>query len=576
MRGLTLLLGAFFSLLAMANDFPSSVISAPPTLRALEKKGLSFGALLCERAASTTAALKPCSRYEALVKTLTADTDERIAFVEKMLPDARVDSFDPRWLLSEKTSLRLIGVVERLDRQPFLDGKCGEIRLIYRLAASYREDKKDYSTFLPLTAMLVAELSGNCRDLAKERLAGSEDLETLTLREISRASLRLEVNFLALRVDSPVLPASAGYAEYVMRIFGVGKTLAPQPLENTPDTNRLSKDKKAREELLAWLFHPDREKSIEAGTLRVPEKFLATRAISVSPFGALRLANAPFSSILRRDRLPKEKASQILRRLNMMSCQGCHQTQSDAGFHFLGESLSDSLAQNRTELPFSRHFLSENAWRSAALKQFAEKGSWPDRPVPGRTWNSHGEIGDVCNSDLPCAKGVSCRHLWEEKERAELSIGYCQKEKAPLPGEPCLLGAWEQKGGLHDALGDISTTDCFAHAQCLPHSIGFPGGLCVTPCDGMLPGTGCHKVPALQKFTECRAKGRSLAVCFRDASESVALRKCGIDSPCRPDYVCASGEHGKGSWVTRGQSKSDGACVPPYFLPQLNVRDHRL
>ncbi|MCB9255422.1 MAG: hypothetical protein H6617_12130 [Bdellovibrionaceae bacterium] len=537
---------------------------------------LALGTRLCGTTAGHTAYhFDHCPRYRSLVSRVSEDISLQQRKAREKLGGKPIDVFEQDWLRSSKTRFVLTGIIFRGDRQPFLSGACAEVRLVYRLAGKYQDEGTEQETYLPFTLLLAYEIPGKNRRCAK-LAADSLDVklqEKAWIEAITTAPFRVELNFLNLRVEAPILEKSAGYAEYFMRTLRPkGEDLVVVALENTPDVDRILKSATKKKAYLDWIERNLGE--IASGTAHLPDDLCASHAVSVAPFGALRKINAPFSQLpLPNVDLKAHKkiatTNLLLRRLNGMSCQGCHQTRSDAGFHFLGKNLEKSFKFNRTTLPASAHFFSEQSWRQQVTESLAKGHEVPARPFPGNL-DAVPSAGSVCTlstnfEPAGCGDSLSCRHPWEA-DAPEVNVGYCQLKKAPIAGEPCLLGNWTNRGGMDDALEMVLNTDCFGRAQCLPQKIGFPGGLCAASCEDNLPNSVCHPVPALQKFTDCRAANRGLAKCFEQAATPVSLRACGIDMPCRPDYVCALREAGD---ETKG-----GACVPPYFLPQLNTRGH--
>ncbi|MCB0404887.1 MAG: hypothetical protein KDD51_08885 [Bdellovibrionales bacterium] len=539
---------------------------------------LTLGHRLCGAIASNNAAqFDHCPRYRSLVSRVSQDIEVRAKKARAQLSGVPLDVFNPQWLRSTKTRFDLTGMVYRGDRRDLLQTACAEIRLIYRLVGIYQDGNQDQETYLPFTVLLAYEMAGdeeNCASLAADSLNTTKQQQAWTAA-IENTPFRVEINFLNLRIEAPILDTSAGYAEYFMRTFRpTGEDLVSVPLENTPDVENILSDPQKKKSYADWIRTHLSE--IESGTALLPDELCAKNAVSVAPFGALRNVNAPFSQLPLPHldlKLHKGIATPhlLLRRLNGMSCQGCHQTKSDAGFHFLGANLERSFKFNRTALAASAHFYAEQEWRLQTAQALARRRNLPRRPFPGKLDSPVPAAGDVCSlatnfMDAGCGNSLSCRHPWET-DAPEINIGYCQVKKAPISGEPCLLGKWTNRGGIEDHLENLLNTDCFGRAQCLPQQIGFPGGLCVSSCEHLLPNTVCHPVPALQRFTDCRSANRGLEKCFKEAATPVALRSCGIDMPCRPDYVCALREAGD---ETKG-----GACVPPYFLPQLNTRGHQ-
>src|SRR6185503_9300904 len=76
--------------------------------------------------------------------------------------------FDVSWL---KSRFELIGIAYRVDRIPFTPGRCGEIRLIYRLGYRHVISGEEVSSRLPMTLSIVLsgppEEGGSCAAAAR-------------------------------------------------------------------------------------------------------------------------------------------------------------------------------------------------------------------------------------------------------------------------------------------------------------------------------------------------------------------------------------------------------------------------
>ncbi len=555
-------------LLYAGSVFPANPLfeSDAKKLGSYESAGFSFSQYLCGvKSSGPDALIKQCPAYRELFSVLSEDIHNR--FQKLPSPEIKKDTefFRTQWLESKDSRFQLTALVLRLDRMPALANTCGEMRLIFRLLRQYQDGSKRYESYLPMTVMAVVPLPfvSRCERYVSQ---SNPRWESLLQTAATQRNIRLEINLLGLRVPAPILPDSTGYAEYLMRVFAFDRTkgtLQVLPLENTPDVDKISSHPALRKDFVAWVKAVENRAALQSGHFQLPERFLAAVVVSVSPFGLQRLANAPYSRIL----VGENISPALLTRLNRSSCQGCHQTGSDAGFHFLGSNLSKSFVYNRTALPASRHFWAEQEWREKFVAHYRRTLTSLARPIPGRTDGKSGISGDTCTVGevFPCREGFVCRQLWQNSKFPELQTGYCQKNPMTIAGEPCLLGNWKEDGEFGAGLSDVITTACFELAQCLPQSIGFPGGICGVGClEKKMEGTVCQRVPALQNFTECTTSGHGLSACFKKASTRALLRGCTIDIPCRPDYVCAQVVHA-------GGSRFGGACVPPYFLPQLNL-----
>ncbi len=562
---------------------PLQFITEPAAVKALESQGLDLGTRIHERPASSNEALAKEPAFRMVVKVLERD----LADVRRADRGSGVGMryahrlFDTRWLSSPRARFQLVGVFNRFDRQDFHPGSCGETRLLYRLT----DDSPDGKSRLPMTINLVSWQpvgeGGDCAEALKawtppgelqgDALARWATSDRGPLRAASLAKLKsLEVNLQSVRWPSTVRPDLGGHAEYVLRVFHrEGAQLRPAPLENSPDVERLKKDSGLRKELLAWLSTPEALAKVDDGTVVLPEKFLATRATSVAPHGMARLANRPFRQLFE----PKDFAqvslpgaqvittpAALLRRLDGLSCEGCHQSRSIAGFHFLGE---DPPGQNADAiaLAMSPHLHGEVHRRSYYLAAVAG-GQRPSlrRPLPER--DSEGGYGARCGAPASgleaqgCAQGLRCVVL----EDAEM--GACLPAE-PEVGDPCQAGRISASANAQvDRVSKLSARACREGDICEVNSVGFPLGMCATGCDSTHPSVACGEIALLQPFNDCLGARKPLAECLTHVRPA-GLRKCDRHNPCRDDYVCAR------------TSSGGGACLPPYFLFQLRVDGHR-
>lgn len=533
----------------------------PAVLAELEAAGASFGAMaLGLPAASSGSDYAKSPRWRSLVAVLRKDLaaqrrrDKRagvgMAFAHR--------TFDGGWLTSGQTRLELIGVVRRPDRRVFAPAHCGEVRHVYRLAYSAETRGRPVTSRLPMTVNVVH--FATCPAVGGRLEAGA-------LRSV-------EVNLQSVRWPSTVHPTMAGHAEYLLRVFhpsGGGRELAPARLENTPDVPRIQRDKRLKAELLAWLAEPTNLAAVDAGTAVLPDRFLARRAVSVAPRGMGRLANRPWTQLFGdRELAPLPLASTkrvqssaaLLRRLDQLSCQGCHQTRSLAGFHLLG--LDRGGGVDALAVAGSAHFFDDLARRRAHRASLAQ-GRRPDEERgfadrPGLV-SEPGSFGAACGLDpagpfaaWTCAAGLSCRAV------GEADVGACFQGGGHV-GEPCEMGTVSQHRDPHaDRVRDVRRSSCGA-GVCESNRVGFPGGMCATSCADPDPSVACGVIPALQTFSRCLAERWPFAECVARTGRPAGLRSCDEQHPCRDDYVCARVPGG-------------GACLPPYFLFQLRVDGH--
>jgi hypothetical protein len=126
------------------------------------------------------------------------------------------------------------------------------------------------------------------------------------------------------------------------------------------------------------------------------------------------------------------------------------------------------------------------------------------------------------------------------------------------PGSACREGEVDFR---RDRIARSRERECAGYSVCEGIGVGFPGGMCATPCAEPGPGGVCGGIALLQPFNDCLARGGLFTDCARHARPA-GLRACGEGNPCRPDYLCAK--------TTTGE----GACLPPYFVLQMRVDGH--
>jgi hypothetical protein len=562
---------------------PTLLITDPATLTALDQQGLSLGAVLGHEQARNNDELSRVPSFEPLVRELERELREaaaadKLAGVDVARHAHRL--FDTRFLRRKEASFVLAGVVNRPDRAPFVEGSCGETRLVYRL--SYRLDG-ERSSKLPMTIGVelgVPRSEGGCRKPAARWLeppSQSPEARAAWLRssgpvapELLEASLRVVVNLQLVRWPSTMRPDLGGHAEYLLRSFRFDQAgaLRPEPLENTLAPEAIV-DPAGRAELVSWLGQ--QAAAIDAGTALLPERFLAARALSVTPRGLNRLANRPFSSALEKARPSSldftrgafvKSTAGLLRRLDQLSCQGCHEAQSVAGFHLLGEDADDAPRENALAVPVSRHVTADLPRRLRVARSML-RGEEADfsAPLAERTANDGGYgahcglTSDPSFAAWTCDDGLLCSR--SESLTSDL-VGHCLPAEREV-GDACEVGGvLPHANPRRDRLQSARVETC-PDMVCNRSSVGFPGGMCTATCGA--PGSSCGAIAILDSFNACLARGESFLTCIRGNAAPAGLRACDAVSPCRDDYVCARGKQG-------------GVCIPPYFVFQLRVDGH--
>jgi hypothetical protein len=572
---------------------PRLLISEPATLLALEREhGLGLAALLHGGEAVATADYGD-GPLQAIAQSLAArvaadraedpkHTGVGMRYVHRQ--------FDLGWLASPDTRFELIGVVNRMDRQVFNPENFGETRLIYRLAYTRTQQGVTVDSRLPMTINVVYWQRGGedrqaiqTRWQADSELSGAElaawlraDGHALAPAQLDPALLKsVEIDVQTERWPSTIRPDMAGHAEYLLQVFrrDASGEWKPSPLENTPDVALLQRDGKARAALLEWLQAPAQRDALEQGTLLVPEQFLATAATSVTPRGFARLANRPWSRVFTSEDFAGydfeglttvRSPAGLLRRLDGLSCQGCHESRSIAGFHLLGGERDPDKGVDALAVFTSPHFEGElerrRAWHTAVSQgqSVSEARPFAEHERNRGAWGTHCGLGDPSFAAWTCNDGLTCTKL------SDPELGTCLESGPALAGGVCEVGAVKASTDHHkDRIRDLEQRACADGGVCNDNRVGFPEGMCAFGCMGTGgPESACGVIPNLRSFNDCLAARRPFAQCIAETANPAGMRSCSVDAPCRDDYICA-------------RSGSDaGVCLPPYFLFQLRVDGH--
>jgi hypothetical protein len=568
---------------------PVVLVTDPAVLAALEADGLALGPVAFGGGDGHPASFRDDLGWSSIREQLSRDLEAKRDADSKCGVGMRFPHrlFDPTWLVDPKTRFELVAVANRIDRRAFDRGgkRCGETRLVYRLAYATTLEGTAIDSRLPMTVNVVFWQDGTC-DEAIARWPGDAsrspaELAAL-LREGPLAPPRLtattldavEVNLQTVRWPAAVHPTLGGHAEYLMRVFrrsSSSAALVPSPLENTPDVARLAKDPALREELRAWISSSVAE--IDAGLAVMPDHLAAREAVSVTPRGLARLANRPFSQIFDvsdlhdvalGDAEVTTTPAALLRRLDELSCQGCHETRSVAGFHMLGAPRDPSATVDTLAIAISPH-LHADLERRRGYARALRRGDPVDerRPLASfETTRGHGSacgLGDRAFASWTCPAAMSCQALDDDL------LGICLPASRPSAGDPCRFGTLRTSAkSRNDRVRDVAERACASTAVCNVDGVGFPNGMCTATCDALAPGEGCGPIVDLAAFNACVGRRRPFPACIELAAHPVGLRACSDDAPCRDDYVCARSNDGA------------GVCLPPYFLFQLRVDGHVL
>lgn len=393
---------------------------------------------------------------------------------------SHLELFDRDLLYSAQTRFVLAGIVNRMDRAFVSPETCGEMRLIYRLVRT--ELRADEPARLPMTLNVVlaaanpavdaASHTTACAEIARRWLAMRDKTQTgaalvsrltgtdgpLALLQPSQL-IRIELN---LQIGhQPKSETRAFRTDYLMKVFRYDRTTRrfdEAPLENQIDRDRILANAKLKAEFAEWLLQPEHLSAFDRGMVLVPEKFLARSVIASTPVGFVKSNMQPEFGLVQspgidtqaafstRDvvaalkkaadnRIALENVRSVAgfeRRLNDMTCAGCHQTRGIGGFHFPGADWVSPASTTVTNVPASPHFIGDQPRRRDILKAFRDART-PDfsrgfssRPqLRGDTtllgteyndgWGAHcydvrvPSTTDRSFQSWTCAKGLSCQ-----------------------------------------------------------------------------------------------------------------------------------------------------------------------
>jgi hypothetical protein len=561
-------------------DFAYSTVDDWDAMRALEAGPASLPNLVPEL-------------WMAAIRTRL---QEQVRVIAKKDPNAGVGIrgnshrlFNVRWL--REGQFELVGLTYRVERIAVDPTRCGDIRLVYRLAYKTEVSGEAVHSRLPMT--LLVELAatssehGGCAAEARKWIS-AQSLKGKALADFLLAGAlqdrvsaqkvaQVLVNTQIVRWPSAVRPSLGGHAEYSMLAFEPNSArtgLVPRALENMPEVKSLRKDPKKRAQLLAWIAA--NLPKIDQGSAIIPESFLAKDAVSVSPRGLSRRANRPFRQLFNAsefDSLDLSKFSRIgspealLRRLDDMSCVGCHQSRTIAGFHWLGQDDDQVAAGNALFVSRSVPLWGDARRRDGILLDLAASRT-PSfaRPFAARDDDDPGIVGSHCGLGDPgfaawtCSEGLHCDAY--DAPADDAIVGVCASKGPAAQGEACQVVALSSNANPHrDRAKGASLRECQS-GVCNINRTGFPGGMCTSGCANLPADGACGVIALLKPFNSCLARKTPFPKCLADHVAPAGLRACDREHPCRDDYVCSRTPQG------------EGGCIPPYFLFQLRVDGH--
>lgn len=633
---------AFLALLlagpASADGFVTHV-DDPAVLAAVEKAGYGFadalGAPGADNLAALAAASAPWREFVTKVKADIAALRGEMAAGGRKLLEVTDDNIgrvmDPRWLAAEAARLRLVGIVNRMDKADFHraagEADCGEARLLYRLAYDFRAKGKRFASRMPFSVNVVYDIApdadGGCAAAASLwrpgvdasvdagwLIGGPLAKDRLTLRQI-------ELNAQIVRLPAGLETTFGGQAAYLMRVFSLddGK-LTPKPLENTPDGPRIAAAPELKRALVDYIA--GNAGAIDEGVYELPRPLLAETAISWSTFGSIRRGNRPFSGLLSAADLAGVEygamsrfgdAASLIARLDNSTCQGCHQAAATAGFHFIGRDGASASPLNRIEVGFSPHFSADlprrQMWLEATAAGHAPNTYRPLSAAPPADWSSGDPDfapagpGQPCSlgsetgyaERWSCAEGLECRSIAGVTD-APLAMGQCLLPLGSTrmySGQACLAGtiATNPKQPFNDRYRIDSQFAAFAPSisreayTCRPPEIGVPGGLAYRACtqaERDFTGFKAGKSAPLEicglvggkAFDKCAASN-AFDECLGAATVRGNRQTCSAAMPCREDYICQALPP---DTPKLARVEGHGFCSPTYFVFQMRIDNH--
>ena len=371
-------------------------------------------------------------------KALEDDFERYIAKHKSELPNESIgvgtdfafQLFDRAQLFSPDTRFVLSGIVNRMDRAYVAPDSCGEVRLLYRLTRTHAPaiGEAAVTPRLPMTLNVVLKAKGDgavdasgkaitCAEIARRWLAagsitatGAELAGKLTspggaLDLIAPENIHgIETN---LQIAHAPKSATRDFrTDYLMKVFdydAASKSFVETPLENQIDRERLLADERLARDFKAWLLDPVHFAALDRGAIVIPDRFLTKSVVAPTPvgfapsnlqpaFGLVAGEDGAKNPLFREGDVVSalEKAARsgvklqnirsvagFERRLNDMSCAGCHQTRGIGGFHFPGVDWMAAKPSNSTVVPASPHFFGDQVRRRDILTAFAA-GQPPD------------------------------------------------------------------------------------------------------------------------------------------------------------------------------------------------------
>jgi hypothetical protein len=337
------------------------------------------------------------------------------------------------------------------------------LNLVLRAARAEGEDRQPRCADAARRWLDAAESLQSGVEWAERLLATGGPLQALTPDMVDRIELNLQ---LAHTSQSKTRAFQTDYLLSSFRYQPESRRFEPAALENQIDRDRLLADDALAQAFKHWLLAPEQLVALDRGTITIPQKFLAPSAFAATPVGFAPSPRQPAFGLMSSDQNKlalfadadvvtalREAAARgvafqsiqspagFARRLNDVTCAGCHQIRGIGGFHFPG--IDWSAAARTAGVPASPHFVGEQSRRRDVLialrdgrdPDFAR--GFADRPqrrggavsTGHDGWGAHCAIADSNGAVDPsfaawgCADGLACQPVGEGGTNA--SIGMC-------------------------------------------------------------------------------------------------------------------------------------------------------
>jgi hypothetical protein len=248
--------------------------------------------------------------------------------------------------------------------------------------------------------LAIADLPLSGVDLANRLMSEGGPLELIRPENIDRVETNLQI------AHAPKSEVRDFRTDYLLKVFNANpqtRRYEEAPMENQLNSARLLSDAALGREFKAWLLDPKHLSELDRGTILVPDKFLASGAVAPTPVGFARSNLQPAFGLVEGEgaTAPLFKQSDVVtalkqaaergvgfenirsaagfeRRLNDMTCAGCHQTRGIGGFHFPGVDWMAAKLSNSTVVPGSPHFFGDQVRRRDIVTALSRGVPQPD------------------------------------------------------------------------------------------------------------------------------------------------------------------------------------------------------